>query len=80
MARLSLAAEQVRVDCPDPQLAGKLRDLARRPLPHLSGLTTPTLEASLLEVSLPGTHEHFMAMVFEVRKFGIEALPEPVTA
>lgn len=62
-----------RVDVSDPALAAGVQDLATRALPYLADAPEPGVERTVLGLARPGTPEHARALMFEVRRLGLEA-------
>lgn len=62
-----------RVEVADPALAAGVQDLATRALPYLADAPDPGVERTVLGLARPGTPEHGKALMFEVRRLGLEA-------
>lgn len=61
------------VEVSDPALAAGVQDLASRALPFLADAPDPGVERTVLVLARPGTPEHEKALMFEVRRLGLEA-------
>lgn len=62
-----------RVEVGDPDLASALLELTGRELPYLCDAPDPGVERTVRSLARPGTPEHQRALMFEVRRLGLEA-------
>lgn len=66
----------LEISVADKELAEKIREIARKPLPYLRD--EGAVEKTVRAVATPGTEEHLKVLMFELRKLGLESrvLPE----